>query len=364
MRYLLGSSEAIADRCPDAESLIAFSEGILSSEKYELIRAHLDSCSACSEIHRLLLRFEDAGALLSESDWHNAEKRLWNWMESFLPAGSAAAPAGQTHQAKLWEKFWEWIRIPQIGYGLAATTALALIAGTSLYRLYRTPAPAPVASVVPEQKISPLKTGPQPPPATEIGSSKAEEIRPGVSALLARNASHPKVAQQSNPTIEIGSSRSKEISDLTPTHAIAPQVPELTTIPVVPLLMMQLEVGTRMLVRVDSLLKTPAGNVKLRGALLQPVMQRGKEVLPANSTLVADCQASEREILLRIAEIRVQFAQSPSEHRAGITRYFLSPSEDQPNARAHLLHELSPGATVELQFVTSSSYLSEDRPMK
>jgi hypothetical protein len=368
MRYLLRPSDAIGDPCPDPESLIAFSERILNGAKCELIQAHLDSCTACSEIHRLLAGLDDADALLSESEWQKAEKRLGNWMESFLPAESAASQVDQTHHARLWERFSEWIRIRPFRYALAATTALVLLAGISLQQLYRMSAPD-VASVVQQQKISPPKTGQQPSPTTEIRTSRPKEIQSAVSAFQEQKTSHSEAAQQSLPIIEIGSSRPKEIQDLTPASANGSQAPELTAalgISAVPLITMQIEVGTGIVVRVGSVFKNPAGSSTFRGSLIQPLLQGGKEVLPANSIVVADGQVSGREIVLRIAEIRARFAQSSSEHRAGITRYFLSPSENQPNVRAHLPespHELSPGATIELRFVTSSSYLSEiDRP--
>ncbi len=361
MRYLLRPSDAIGDPCPDPESLIAFSERILNSAKCELIQAHLDSCTACSEIHRLLAGLEDADALLSESEWQKAEKRLGNWMESFLPAESAASQVDQTHHARLWERFSEWIGIRPFRYALAATTALVLLAGISLQQ-YRN-SPSHVASVVQQQKVSPPKTGQQPSPTTEIGTSRPKEIQSAISAFQEQKTSHPEAAQQSLPTIEIGSSRPKEIQDLTPASANSSQAPDLTAalaISAVPLITMQIEVGTGILVRVGSVLKNPAGSSTLRGSLVQPLVQGGKEVLPANSIVIADGQASGREIVLRIAEIRARFVESSSEHRAGITRYLLDPSEDQPNVRAHLpesVHELSPGATIELRFVTSSSYL-------
>lgn len=364
MLYLLRSSEAIGDRCPDAESLTAFSERILNGEKYELIQAHLDICPRCSEIHQRLLRFEDASAFLPESEWQNADKRLGNWMESFLPEDSAAAQVDQTHQARLWARFSEWITIRQICYALAATTALVLVAGISLQRLYRyrMAAPLPVASV---QKISPPKSDQQLPPTAEMGSSRPTKIEPPVAALQEENPSHSRPAQQDLPTIEMGSSRPREILDFTPASASDSKDPELTAAlgaSPIRLFTTRIEVGTAILVRVDSVLKkNPAGGAMFRGLLVQPLVQGGKEIFPANSIVVADGQVSGREVSLRVAEIRVQ-----SEHRVRTTRYVLAPSEVQPNVLSQLpesLNELSPGATVELRFVTSSPYLSrEDRP--
>jgi hypothetical protein len=364
MLYLLRSSDAIGDQCPDAESLIAFSEITSDSEKYELIQTHLDSCPECSEIHRLLSRFEDADALLPESEWKNVEKRLGNWMESFLPAESATAQIDQTHQARLWERLWGWIRVRQIRYALTTTTALVLVAGTGFYWLYRTPEPSPVASVA-RVKISPPKASQEASPTTEMGSSRPPEIRSAVSAFQEQNTSHLKASQESLPIIELGSSKPTGIPDLTRANASGSQVPLPATsvISSVPLSTLQIEVGTGMRVRVDSVLKDPDGSAIFRGSLVQPLVKGGKEVLSANSTVVANGRVSGREVILRVAEIRAPLAQSPP---GRITRYVLMLSEAQPNVRSaepESLDELSPGATIELRFVTPSTYLIEaDRP--
>jgi hypothetical protein len=366
MLYLLRSSEAIRDRCPGAESLIAFSEKILDGEKYELIQAHLDICPACSEIDQRLSRFEDANALLPESEWQNAEKRLGNWMESFLKEESAS----QTHPARLWARFLEWMRIRKIRYALAATTALVLLAGASLYQLYRTPASPSIASVSQEQKISPPKAGQPSPPTAEMESSRPKEIESAVAAFQGQKSSHPEAAKQDLPTIEMDSSRLKEIPGLTPASASGFKVPELTTMlksSPIPLFTMQVEVGTAMLMRVDFVLKkNPAENAVFRGVLVQPLVQGGKEVFPANSIVVGDGRVSGREVILRIAEISAPFAQPPPQHEVKTIRYVLVPSEVQPNVSGQIPEshdDLSPGVTIELQFVTSSSYLrEEDRP--
>ena len=215
MRYLLRPSDAIGDPCPDPEFLIAFSERILNGAKCELIQAHLDSCTACSEIHRLLAGLEDADALLSESEWQKAEKRLGNWMESFLPAESAASQVDQTHHARLWERFSESIGIRPFRYALAATTALVLLAGISLQQ-YQKFSPH-VASVVQTNKRSAhLRPANNHPQLRRLALRDPKEIQSAISAFQKQKTSHPEAAQQSLPTIEIGSSRPKEIQDLDP----------------------------------------------------------------------------------------------------------------------------------------------------
>jgi hypothetical protein len=325
MLYLLRSSDAMGDQCPEAESLIAYSEKILSGEKHELIKAHLEGCPACSETDRLLSRLEDVDALLPESEWQRVEKQLENWFDSSLRIELASSrQLNQKHRPNMMDRFAAWLRTREVRYALCASVVLILVAaGASLFRVRKTPA-SPMVSVQ-ERKI---------------------EL--------------PNVGQQPGAVLEASPATSKNTLSIIPEGPSGYQAALSDSERHIPQ-RVEIKVGTEMTVRINSAtVMNPAGTVTYRCSLVQPFVQDGKVVLPAKSTLVANGYRSKGDVILRIGEILAIFVPSSSHPETGIFRYFLNPSESQPNVRAHVPefpNGVETGDTIELRFITSSSYL-------
>ncbi len=174
------------DACPAPESLCAFAEGVLDAEDRRGVELHLASCPRCSELADRLMRFEDAA--VPDAEWRGVEKRLGNWMDSFLQAETAkAARTPASHGASPRWRFWHLVPRPAVLYGLAAAAILGLGGLTfSLLLLRRLPAPSTVASI----------TKPQAGPRTEF-PRQAPQGRRAPPATLPREQSTSPAATES-----------------------------------------------------------------------------------------------------------------------------------------------------------------------
>jgi hypothetical protein len=134
--------DAAHDSCPDAGSLCAYAEDRLRGVAHDAIAAHVKECKACAEIYERLLNFASPRTALAESEWIGVEKRLGNWMDSFLHADSRRRrEAARQEQAPAssrrgWLSTWKVQWALGICAGLAVAAVAALVVETSVWRHY------------------------------------------------------------------------------------------------------------------------------------------------------------------------------------------------------------------------------------
>jgi len=96
-RLMSPSSQQNIDKknpCPDSELLAAFSENRVNGFVLGAIAAHLIQCADCADLHHRLLNLAKADIQADPAEWRNAEKRLDNWMNTYLRAQPGRMESG------------------------------------------------------------------------------------------------------------------------------------------------------------------------------------------------------------------------------------------------------------------------------
>jgi hypothetical protein len=345
MPYLRRGSEGGEDRCPDPESLVAFCEGTLYASRSEQIRDHFARCAACAEIHERLLHFESSFQP-SQSQWLNAEKRLDNWMDSFLTAESLRAK--ENNKSNLWQRFWHPKALSRVRYGLAAA-AMVLLVGVSMNLSRRSVNSPNTATVAPAQKV------PVSPDA--VAAKKANDEQ-----LLASTPQYQLETEPHGVILNEGESASTPLSNATVSYAPAAG----------PFSSVRIEDGTNILARIVATKQGLDGSFSFQGFLIEPLRQKGQELFPAG-TLVAG------RGVLWLKELTIQILQLPAgvqlrpldvssapvrplDVSSAPTQYLLHESRANVTISGDASRNFSVGKTVEFRFVLRSKYQTHPSP--
>lgn len=224
--------------CPDSELLAAFSENQVDGFVSGAISAHLIHCADCAELHRRLLNLADVDLASDSAEWRNAEKRLDNWMNTYLRAHpSPMESEAQTRQiastagAGSGWKLHPW----RIGWVLGAVAALELAAATILFLKLSVPSraghaevaaqtaplsPSPVSSVPSQEKAEPVLEN-----LPKTASAQPEEGKP---AKIQHSAAKPKphAVPPSVPSADQNAARREERLE-PPSNALNSPTPTL-----------------------------------------------------------------------------------------------------------------------------------------
>ena len=191
---LLGQRSGTAP-CPEAAAFLAASDDDTSGAMKKAMAEHASGCPDCGDLQQRMERFDAPMVADQDTEWKQTEKRLDNWLESFLASEAAVQHERDRVRASgvrlLWTRLtgpsvfrqWRWALVP------AATLALVIgsfWAGRISVRrpqqvtaeLQRLPATVAPSQPVAGQKASEaeltgeaqISRSPQPPKPTEGGS--------------------------------------------------------------------------------------------------------------------------------------------------------------------------------------------------
>jgi hypothetical protein len=116
------------EACPDAAVLSALVDDPQQLAATPQIRGHIEHCSECTDLYNRLLRFAQAEAPLHAPEWHNAEKRLDLWMESFLRTSTSGSPSPRVEierPAASRQHRWGWLHVSLGQWALGTALGLA-----------------------------------------------------------------------------------------------------------------------------------------------------------------------------------------------------------------------------------------------
>ena len=367
MPYLKPGDQAGAGACPDPETLSAFAEGTLASKKRNAVQIHLDECHACAQLCDRLKDFGASSVAVSEAEWQNAEKRLDNWTQRFLRAGSTRTTRSNNVQPVYsWWNPKHWLQTPRLGYALVATLSVALAIGITMFGVRRQGARPQVASVDHQGTATNSETG-QTGTQAEGGKqepSAALKPNPATSIPLATTARAvtPGNGSSENDIVPLKGEPMQAQVPLAPTPAQTSRPDQVFS----ELGQIQIQVGTGMLLTMDSVTSQPDGRFVFRGRLSQPLVQDGRTVLPTNSLVVGSGMVSGGQTSVWVSEIQSSDIPtgtlSPPQNR----HYALKATGARPNVRISSPlpgGRLAPGETFEARFVISSSYVHEVTPL-
>jgi hypothetical protein len=150
-------------RCPDAETLCALAQDDVSEPHKEAFVAHTAACPTCANLHERLRGFHEASPSSQGPEWGQTQKRLDNWIESFLaaeaPVRTVASHARQSGQRLSWQIFAESFRALQIRWVVVPAAALALVVcAFFIGRISVRPVPQQLAEAVPSKESIPDAT--------------------------------------------------------------------------------------------------------------------------------------------------------------------------------------------------------------
>jgi hypothetical protein len=205
-RLMSPSSQQNIDKknpCPDSELLAAFSENRVDGFVLGAVAAHLIQCPDCADLHHRLLNLAKADIQADPAEWRNAEKRLDNWMNTYLRAqpgrmesGIQTKPVVSTAGAGSGWKLYSW----KVRWALGAVAALELAAAIFFFKLgfpsrsrqaeiatQTAPLSLPSASPASNQE----KTEPALENSPTVGSAQpAEETQPKIRSSSAKPKTH------------------------------------------------------------------------------------------------------------------------------------------------------------------------------
>ena len=85
---LLGRRSGTAP-CPEAAAFQAASEGDTSGALKNAMAEHASGCPDCRDLQQRMERFDAPMVADHDAEWIQTEKRLDNWLESFLASDAA-----------------------------------------------------------------------------------------------------------------------------------------------------------------------------------------------------------------------------------------------------------------------------------
>jgi hypothetical protein len=132
---LLGRRSGTAP-CPEAAAFQAASEGDTSGALKNAMAEHASGCPDCRDLQQRMERFDAPMVADHDAEWIQTEKRLDNWLESFLASDAAVHHERDRVGASLLRLSWARLTGPsafrQWRWALVPALALALVIGSFL----------------------------------------------------------------------------------------------------------------------------------------------------------------------------------------------------------------------------------------
>jgi hypothetical protein len=195
-RLMSPSSQQNIDKknpCPDSELLAAFSENRVDGFVLGAVAAHLIQCADCADLHHRLLNLAKADIQADPAEWRNAEKRLDNWMNTYLRAQPGRAESGlQTKPAVRtagtgtgWKLYSRKVR-----WALGAVAVLELAVAIFFFKL-GFPSRSRQAEIA--AQTAPLSLPPASPALSQEKTEPALENPPTVASAQPAEQAQPKI---------------------------------------------------------------------------------------------------------------------------------------------------------------------------
>jgi len=195
-RLMSPSSQQNIDKknpCPDSELLAAFSENRVDGFVLGAVAAHLIQCADCADLHHRLLNLAKADIQADPAEWRNAEKRLDNWMNTYLRAQPGRAESGlQTKPAVRtagtgtgWKLYSRKVR-----WALGAVAVLELAVAIFFFKL-GFPSRSRQAEIA--AQTAPLSLPPASPALSQEKTEPALENPPTVASAQPTEEAQPKI---------------------------------------------------------------------------------------------------------------------------------------------------------------------------
>ena len=130
---LLGRRSGTAP-CPEAAAFLAASDGDTSGVLKKAMAEHASGCPDCGDLQQRMERFDAPMVADHDAEWIQTEKRLDNWLESFLASDAAVHHERDRVRASRLRLFWARLTGPnafrQWRWALVPAMALALVIGS------------------------------------------------------------------------------------------------------------------------------------------------------------------------------------------------------------------------------------------
>ncbi len=133
---LLGQRSGTA-RCPEAAAFLAASDGDISGVLKIAMAEHASGCPDCRDLQQRIERFDAPMVTDHDTEWKQTEKRLDDWLESFLASNAAVHRERDRVRASRLRLFWtrligpnvlgqlRWALVPAAAIGLVICSILA-----------------------------------------------------------------------------------------------------------------------------------------------------------------------------------------------------------------------------------------------
>jgi hypothetical protein len=130
---LLGRRSGAAP-CPEAAAFLAASDGDTSEVLKKAMAEHASKCPECGDLQQRMERFDAPMVTDYDAEWIQTEKRLDNWLESFLASDAAVHHERDRVRASRLRLFWAKLTWPnafrQWRWAVVPAMALALVIGS------------------------------------------------------------------------------------------------------------------------------------------------------------------------------------------------------------------------------------------
>jgi hypothetical protein len=122
--------------CPHTGASRSFAGGEASKSLETALVSHASECPACKDLQERLQRFDDPTVVGPQTEWEQTEKRLYNWLQSFLASDAAVHQADDRKGQSRFRSYWQSLTKPflarQMRWVLVPVAALALLIGAFL----------------------------------------------------------------------------------------------------------------------------------------------------------------------------------------------------------------------------------------
>jgi len=130
---LLGRRSGTAP-CPEAAAFLAASDGDTSGVLKKAMAEHASGCPDCGDLQQRMERFDAPMVTDHDAEWKQTEKRLDNWLESFLASEVAIHREPSRIRTSRIGPFWARLTEPNAlrrwRWALVPALALALVIGS------------------------------------------------------------------------------------------------------------------------------------------------------------------------------------------------------------------------------------------
>ena len=120
--------------CPEAAAFLAASDGDTSGVLKKAMAEHASRCTDCRDLQQRIERFDAPMVTGHDAEWKQTEKRLDNWMESFLASDAAVDHERDRIRASRLRLFFTRLTGPsvfrQLRWALVPAVTLALVIGS------------------------------------------------------------------------------------------------------------------------------------------------------------------------------------------------------------------------------------------